>query len=168
VTSPDAAAPTWRGRTATADATRALGRALARLAGPGDVVVLTGPLGAGKTTLVQGLARGLDIAEPATSPTFVLVHEMTGGRLPLVHVDAYRLGSALELDDLDLDADVARSVVVVEWGEGLADRLSESRLDVVLDRRDDGTRDVVVRVHGPRWAGVDVAGALGAASHGAP
>ncbi|MGF1663930.1 MAG: tRNA (adenosine(37)-N6)-threonylcarbamoyltransferase complex ATPase subunit type 1 TsaE [Kineosporiaceae bacterium] len=167
MTAPDAVAPTWRGRTATADATRALGGALARLAGPGDLVVLTGPLGAGKTTLVQGLARGLGIAEPATSPTFVLVHEMTGGRLPLVHVDAYRLGSALELDDLDLDADVARSVVVVEWGEGLAERLSGSRLDVALDRRDEGTRDVVVRAHGPRWAGVDVAGPLGAATRGA-
>ncbi|MGF1648348.1 MAG: tRNA (adenosine(37)-N6)-threonylcarbamoyltransferase complex ATPase subunit type 1 TsaE [Kineosporiaceae bacterium] len=161
------AAWTWRGRTATAEATRALGRALAGLAGPGDVIVLNGPLGAGKTTLVQGLARGLGISEPATSPTFVLVHEMTGGRLPLVHVDAYRLGSALELDDLDLDADVDRSVVVVEWGEGLAERLSQSRLDVSLDRRDDGTRDVAVRAHGSRWRAVDLAGPLEAASRGA-
>jgi tRNA threonylcarbamoyladenosine biosynthesis protein TsaE len=157
----------WHGRTATAEATRDLGRAVARMAAPGDVLVLTGPLGAGKTTFVQGLAQGLGITEPATSPTFVLVHEMRGGRLPLVHVDAYRLGSALELDDLDLDAEVAESVVAVEWGEGLAERLASSRMEIALDRRDDGTRVVTVAATGVRWDGVDVAGAMSAAARGA-
>ncbi|MFC6851301.1 tRNA (adenosine(37)-N6)-threonylcarbamoyltransferase complex ATPase subunit type 1 TsaE [Aquipuribacter hungaricus] len=128
-------------RCATADATRALARALgAELVG-GDVVVLTGPLGAGKTTFVQGLALGLGVTAPVTSPTFVLARHQrpdAAGPRPdgpnLVHVDAYRLAGALELDDLDLDSDLDRSVVVVEWGEGLAERLSPARLQVHLDR----------------------------------
>ncbi len=168
-------APSVAVRAATAHETRAVGEALARLLAAGDVVVLTGRLGAGKTTLVGGLATGLGITGPVTSPTFVIAHEMRGGRLPLVHVDAYRLASALELDDLDLDTDLADAVVVVEWGEGLAERLSGHRLEVVLDRgvhddRDDsgsGDRDgdgearvVTVTGVGDRWAGVDLASAL--------
>ena len=125
----------------TADETRALARALGTGLSGGDVVVLSGPLGAGKTTFVQGLALGLGVTAPVTSPTFVLArHQRPDPRGPrpdgpdLVHVDAYRLDGALELDDLDLDSDLDSSVVVVEWGEGLAERLSPVRVEVHLDR----------------------------------
>ena len=116
----------------TADAMRDLGAALGRACRGGDVLVLCGDLGAGKTTFTQGLARGLGIAEAVTSPTFVIarVHPNPSGGPDLVHVDAYRLGSVVELDDLDLDTDLDRSVVVVEWGVGLADALSDSRIDM--------------------------------------
>ena len=126
---------------ATAAQTRSLARALGTQLVGGDVVVLDGPLGAGKTTFVQGLALGLGVTAPVTSPTFVLARHQRpdpGGPRPdgpeLVHVDAYRLGGALELDDLDLDSDLDRAVVVVEWGEGLAERLSASRVQVRLAR----------------------------------
>ena len=125
----------------TAGATRALARALGTLLVGGDVVVLAGPLGAGKTTFVQGLALGLGVTAPVTSPTFVLARHQRpdpDGPRPdgpdLVHVDAYRLDGPLELDDLDLDSDLDRSVVVVEWGEGLAERLSPTRVQVHLER----------------------------------
>src|SRR3954452_386639 len=113
----------------------ALGRRLAGLLRAGDLVVLTGGLGAGQPTLTQGIGDGLGVRGPVTSPTFVIarVHPSQVGGPALVHVDAYRLGGALELDDLDLDADVADSVTVVEWGHGLAEDLSEDRLEVVLD-----------------------------------
>jgi tRNA threonylcarbamoyladenosine biosynthesis protein TsaE len=122
----------------TAEAMRNLGRRLAGGLGAGDVVVLSGPLGAGKTTLVQGIAAGLSVRGAVTSPTFVLarVHRSTGSGPDLVHVDAYRLGSRLELDDLDLDASLDESVTVVEWGEGLADLLAPHPLVVRLDRPD--------------------------------
>ncbi len=107
----------------TAEDTRALGRALAGLLVAGDLVVLTGPLGAGKTVLVQGLGAGLGISTPVTSSTFVIARVHRGGRLPLVHADAYRLGSVAEVDDLDLDADAAESVTVVEWGAGMVEGL---------------------------------------------
>jgi tRNA threonylcarbamoyladenosine biosynthesis protein TsaE len=117
------------------DDTRALGRVLGGLLRAGDLVVLTGGLGAGKTTLTQGLGDGLGVRGPVTSPTFVIarVHPSTVRGPALVHVDAYRLAGALELDDLDLDASVDDSVTVVEWGHGLAEDLSEDRLEVVLD-----------------------------------
>ncbi len=117
------------------DDTRALGRVLGGLLRAGDLVVLTGGLGAGKTTLTQGVGEGLRVRGPVTSPTFVIarVHPSTVDGPLLVHVDAYRLGGALELDDLDLDASVDESVTVVEWGHGLAEDLSEDRLEVVLD-----------------------------------
>lgn len=140
----------------TADDMKALGAALGQRCSGGDVLVLTGDLGAGKTTFTQGLARGLGIDESVTSPTFVIarVHEHPGGGPALIHVDAYRLGSTLELDDLGLDADLASSVVVVEWGGGLAEGLSESRLDVTILRPDsdeDEARAVQVTPHGERW-----------------
>lgn len=119
---------------ATPEDTRVCGSRLAALLSPGDLVVLTGDLGAGKTTFTQGLAEGLSVRGPITSPTFVIarVHPSLVGGPALVHVDAYRVGSGLELDDLDLDADLATSVTVVEWGAGLAERLSPSRLEVTL------------------------------------
>ena len=129
--------------------TEALGERLAAALGPGDLVVLSGPLGAGKTVLVRGIARGLGVAGPVTSPTFVIAREhrpLPGGRgVPLVHVDAYRLGGAAELDDLDLDTDLAEAVVAVEWGEGVAERLAADHLLVRLDRRPDDVRVAVVR-----------------------
>jgi tRNA threonylcarbamoyladenosine biosynthesis protein TsaE len=136
--------------------TQALGRALGALLHPGDLVVLTGGLGAGKTTLTQGIGEGLGVRGPVTSPTFVIarVHPSVVGGPPLVHVDAYRLGGTLELDDLDLDASVDDSVTVVEWGHGLAEDLSEDRLEVVLDV-DPATerRTATVTGIGGRWAG---------------
>jgi tRNA threonylcarbamoyladenosine biosynthesis protein TsaE len=143
----------------TAQATRAFGSAIGRVLRAGDLVVLTGDLGAGKTTLTQGLAEGLGVRGPVTSPTFVIAREhpsLVGGPV-LVHVDAYRLGGGAELDDLDLDASLEESVTVVEWGAGLAEHLSADRLEVVLGRPADDvdgeqTRKVTVRGHGQRWA----------------
>ena len=128
--------------------TEALGERLACELGPGDLVVLSGPLGAGKTVLVRGIARGLGVAGPVTSPTFVIAREhrpLPGGRgVPLVHVDAYRLGGAAELDDLDLDTDLAEAVVAVEWGEGVAERLAARHLLVRLYRHPDDVRTATV------------------------
>lgn len=119
----------------------ALGRRLAAVLRAGDVVIMSGPLGAGKTTLTKGIGEGLGVRGPVTSPTFVIarVHpplaaagRRSGPGPALVHADAYRLGSALELDDLDLDADTATSVTVVEWGEGLAEGLAADRLEITI------------------------------------
>ena len=140
-----------------AEQMRELGRRLASVLAAGDLVILSGGLGAGKTTLTQGIGDGLGVRGPITSPTFVIarVHPplgasgaggngvaggggvaggsgVAGGRPALVHADAYRLGSVLELDDLDLDTDTASSVTVVEWGEGLAEGLSANRLEITI------------------------------------
>jgi tRNA threonylcarbamoyladenosine biosynthesis protein TsaE len=142
----------------TAGAMRDLGRELATRLRAGDLVILTGPLGAGKTTLVQGIGEGLGVRGPVTSPTFVIarVHPPTSGSGPsLVHADAYRLGSVAEVDDLDLDADLGRSVTVVEWGEGLAEGLAEDRLEISIQPAPDGdTRMVRIVGHGARWNGM--------------
>jgi tRNA threonylcarbamoyladenosine biosynthesis protein TsaE len=142
-------------RIATDAAMRDLGRELAAWLRAGDLVILTGPLGAGKTTLVQGIGEGLGVRGRITSPTFVIarVHPALAGSGPsLVHADAYRLGSITEVDDLDLDADVARAVTVVEWGEGLAEGLAEDRLEISIESDPDGeTRTVRLRAHGARW-----------------
>jgi tRNA threonylcarbamoyladenosine biosynthesis protein TsaE len=113
---------------------RALGRRLAPMLRAGDLIVLNGQLGAGKTTLVRGIGEGLNVRGPVTSPTFVIarVHPALGGGPALVHVDAYRLSSPAEVDDLDLDADLERSVTVVEWGGGLVEGLAASWLDVTI------------------------------------
>jgi tRNA threonylcarbamoyladenosine biosynthesis protein TsaE len=140
-----------------AEATRALGARVARALRPGDLLVLSGPLGAGKTTFTQGLGAALGVRGRVTSPTFVLarVHR---GPLPLVHVDAYRLrepGSGrLDLDDLDLDAALEDAVTVVEWGDGLVEHLSDDRLEVRLQRveRPADRRTAHVVCHGARWA----------------
>jgi tRNA threonylcarbamoyladenosine biosynthesis protein TsaE len=135
----------------TAADTQALGRALADLLRPGDLVVLAGPLGAGKTALTQGIGAGLGVPGPVTSPTFVLARVHRGGRLPLVHVDAYRLGSMADVDDLDLDATAEEAVTVVEWGHGLVEQLADEHLVVELDRRDDDVRTVRLVPVGAGW-----------------
>jgi tRNA threonylcarbamoyladenosine biosynthesis protein TsaE len=143
----------------TAGEMRALGRRLAARLRAGDLVVLTGPLGAGKTTLIQGIGDGLDVRGPVTSPTFVIarIHPPRHAGPALVHVDAYRLRGAAEVDDLDLDADLDRAVTVVEWGEGLVERLADDRLEITIGRSGDpgGTDETrTVRLAGTtaRWA----------------
>lgn len=148
---------TTRLRIADADAMEALGARLAALLRAGDLVVLDGPLGAGKTTLTRGLGAALGARGAVTSPTFVLAREHpTAAGVPLVHVDAYRLATARELDDLDLDYDGA--IVVVEWGAGKLDGVTDSWIDVAIARdAADDARDVVVTGHGDRWADLDAA-----------
>jgi tRNA threonylcarbamoyladenosine biosynthesis protein TsaE len=142
-------------RLATVDDTQAFGRRLASVLRAGDLVLLTGPLGAGKTALAQGIGAGLGVRDAITSPTFVIarVHK---GTLPMVHADAYRLGDAAdpraEIDDLDLDASADDAVTVVEWGEGLVERLNDEYLQVRMDRLDDDTRLVDLVAHGGDWA----------------
>jgi tRNA threonylcarbamoyladenosine biosynthesis protein TsaE len=138
----------------TPEETMDFGRALGRALRAGDLVLLAGPLGAGKTTLTRGISDGLGVGGRVSSPTFVLarVHPAGPAGVPLVHVDAYRLGGDLsQLDDLDLDTDLERSAIVVEWGEGSAERLSEDYLVVRLDRREDDAREVTLEPHGT-WA----------------
>jgi tRNA threonylcarbamoyladenosine biosynthesis protein TsaE len=140
-------------RISTDVAMRDLGRELAGRLRAGDLVILTGPLGAGKTTLVQGIGQGLGVRGPVTSPTFVIarVHPVLAGSGPsLVHADAYRLGSVSEVDDLDLD--LASAVTVVEWGEGLAEGLAEDRLEISIQPDpDSGVRTVHLTGYGARW-----------------
>ncbi len=144
-------------RIATDGDMRDLGRRLAALLRAGDLVILAGPLGAGKTTLVQGIGAGLVVRGPVTSPTFVIarVHPpLAGGGPALVHADAYRLGSFGEVDDLDLDTDASSAVTVVEWGTGLAEPLAEDRLEITIEPDQDGeVRTVRINGHGARWHG---------------
>ena len=150
-------AATGSATVATPEDTIALGRRLGEQLQAGDVVVLSGPLGAGKTVLAKGIALGMDVEGPITSPTFVLarVHRPRRPGTPaMIHVDVYRLLDTAsdeadllaELDSLDLDTDLDDSVAVVEWGEGLAERLSQRHLDVTLHRAPDSeTRTVTWR-----------------------
>lgn len=149
---------------------RDLGRRLAKLLRPGDLVLLTGELGAGKTTLTRGLGEGLGVRGAVTSPTFVIarVHPSLTDGPPLVHVDAYRLGGGLEeMEDLDLDVSLPDSVIAVEWGEGKVEELSEDRLHVVIERtvgaeaEESDVRGVAVIGVGPRWADEDLASLAG-------
>ncbi|MFE4465352.1 tRNA (adenosine(37)-N6)-threonylcarbamoyltransferase complex ATPase subunit type 1 TsaE [Oerskovia sp. NPDC056781] len=167
-----------------ADATRAFGLALARELRAGDLVMLTGDLGAGKTTLTQGIGTGLGVRGQVASPTFIIarVHPPLADGPYLVHVDAYRLGSLDEVEALDLDASLDESVTVVEWGQDLVESLAEDRLEITIERprggvdtsatagtsrpgeTDDpddepespeaGVRHVTVRALGDRWAEV--------------
>jgi tRNA threonylcarbamoyladenosine biosynthesis protein TsaE len=173
----------------TADQTHALGAALAEVLRAGDLLVLTGELGAGKTTFTQGLGEGLGVREGIISPTFVLVRihpNLPDGPRPggpdLVHVDAYRLGSASEIDDIDLENTLDSAVTVVEWGRDRVEHLTESRLEVELHRQlggasaahqtengaldfesedDDEPRTIIIRGFGPRWAEQPVLAAEG-------
>ena len=130
------------------------------------MILAAGDLGAGKTTLTRGIGRGLGSEGPIISPTFVLsrIHPSTIGRPTLIHVDAYRLSSATELDDLDLDVTVADSITVVEWGRGIAEDLAEDRLEIDIwtsaadfsAAADDTERVVTILAVGPRWRGVDL------------
>jgi tRNA threonylcarbamoyladenosine biosynthesis protein TsaE len=157
-------APAVRVTIRTAAHMHELGRRLAALLAPGDLVLLSGELGAGKTTLTRGLGEGLQVRGAVTSPTFVIarVHPSLVGGPALVHVDAYRLGGGLdEMEDLDLDVSLPESVVVVEWGDGKVEDLSEARLHVVIGRDvapgpGEDVRDVTVTGVGPRWATEDL------------
>jgi tRNA threonylcarbamoyladenosine biosynthesis protein TsaE len=171
----------------TAGEMRELGRRLASALTAGDLVILSGGLGAGKTTLTKGIGDGLGVRGPITSPTFVIArvhppvapaptaspttgHAPGGPRPALVHADAYRLGGVLELDDLDLDTDLASSVTVVEWGEGLAEGLSADRLEIAIeavavggadatdpdDLAGDMPRTVRISSVGQRWEGIEL------------
>ena len=143
----------------TAADTTALGRRLAGLLRAGDLVLLSGDLGAGKTTLTRGLGEALGVRGAVMSPTFVIarVHPSLADGPPLVHVDAYRLGSLAEVDDLDLDATLEEAVTVVEWDAGKVEGLSDDRLEIVLHRGSDPadeTRTATLRPVGPRWSDV--------------
>jgi tRNA threonylcarbamoyl adenosine modification protein YjeE len=140
----------------TPEAMGELGATIAAQLVAGDLVVLNGELGAGKTTLTRGIGEALGVRGAVTSPTFVLARTHPRDGPPLVHVDAYRLGSALELDDLDID--FAASIVVVEWGAGLLDGVADSWLAIDIERPHGGEPDAEVEPrtvtlvgHGPRW-----------------
>ena len=167
---------TWSGVLSSAGQAHECGRALGSMLKAGDLVVLNGPLGAGKTTLTQGIAAGLGVRGPITSPTFVIarVHPSLVDGPMLVHVDAYRLGGHTELDDLDLDTDLEHAVTVVEWGAGMAEGLGDSRLEIVLGmsaetRYEDSdpslsppsVRTIRVTAVGPAWPDGDRVDALG-------
>jgi tRNA threonylcarbamoyladenosine biosynthesis protein TsaE len=139
---------------ATAAEMHELGKRIGSQCVAGDLILLNGPLGAGKTVLVQGIGEALGISD-VTSPTFVIsrIHKAP---LPLIHVDAYRLleggNAALYLDDLDLDSPRENAVTVIEWGGEESARLSEERLEIVIDRSDD-VREVTMTPVGARWRG---------------
>ncbi|MDN4478147.1 tRNA (adenosine(37)-N6)-threonylcarbamoyltransferase complex ATPase subunit type 1 TsaE [Demequina sp. SYSU T00039] len=149
---------------------RIAGEVLAPHLRAGDVVILTGDLGAGKTTFTQGLGAAIGVRGPVASPTFIIArtHPSLVGGPALIHVDAYRLNSLAELDDLDLDTTVEDSITVVEWGEDKAEQLAADRVHVTIarevggevdmERPDEGLRTVTIRLVGERWAGVSLVG----------
>ena len=168
--------------TGDAEETRALGARLARLLRAGDLVMLSGGLGAGKTTLAQGIGAALEVRGRVSSPTFIIarVHPALSDGPDLIHVDAYRITSLEEIDALDLDSSLERAVTLVEWGEEKVEALSPDRLEIQvlpedapagavssagsvagepvvdLGEVDDGNRTIIVRAVGPRWADVDL------------
>ncbi len=133
-----------------------LGLAIAKVLKSGDLLLLNGPLGAGKTTLTRGIGEGLGALGTVQSPTFVLARtHRTAVGPKLVHVDAYRLNSALELDDLDID--FANSIVVVEWARDYIDGIAEHWLLVDINRdSEDESRLVTISGFGQRWEGVEI------------
>ena len=153
-----------------AEATRDLGRRLAPLLRAGDLLVLTGELGAGKTTLTQGLGQALGVRGRVASPTFIIAreHQPGEGGVGLIHVDAYRLNSIAEVDSLDLDSTMDDAVTVVEWGQDLVENLAQDRLEIFLKRprgtlqdADEPPRSAVLHPVGPRWDPAELARAVG-------
>ena len=149
-----------------AESMRSLGQKVASVLRAGDVVVLDGPLGAGKTTFTQGLAQGLGVSGSITSPTFVVarVHRSLADGPALVHVDAYRLSGASDIDDLDFEQ-YGPHVLVMEWGGPFVQYVTEDWLHLRIDRDDvqldaddpaGGTRAIEIEMHGPRWSQVDL------------
>ena len=141
-------------RLPTAEDTDSFGRRLGSVLRAGDLLILEGSLGAGKTALTKGIAAGMRVQGLVTSPTFVIArtHRATPPSPALVHVDAYRLGDRWELDDLDLETDLARAAVVIEWGGGLAEQLADAHLLVSLVRLPDDTREITLTARGGDWA----------------
>ncbi|MDO4665265.1 MAG: tRNA (adenosine(37)-N6)-threonylcarbamoyltransferase complex ATPase subunit type 1 TsaE [Actinomycetaceae bacterium] len=158
--------------------TKALGRALARYVRAGDLVMLNGNLGAGKTTFTQGLGAGMNVRGQVSSPTFIVarVHPpLQEGGVPLIHADAYRITDTTDLETLDLESSLDQAVTVIEWGEGKTEGLSEDRLEIFVKRPegdlalpapgqvvdltnvDDGCREITMIGHGVRWAAFDFA-----------
>ncbi|HLS13856.1 MAG TPA: tRNA (adenosine(37)-N6)-threonylcarbamoyltransferase complex ATPase subunit type 1 TsaE [Beutenbergiaceae bacterium] len=162
-------APAWQVQVdlPTAAATTDLGWRLAAQVRAGDLIVLSGGLGAGKTTLTQGIGAGLNVRGQVASPTFIIArsHRGPASGPGLVHVDAYRLASLAEVDDLDLDTSMAESVTVVEWGTGFVEELAAARLEIELLRTrgaqptgepgSDEPRTAQISAYGSRWAGID-------------
>ena len=135
----------------SAEETRTLGRALASVLTPGDLVLLSGGLGAGKTELTKGIAEALGVSDSVVSPTFTLARRYEG-RLPLLHVDVYRLDRVQELLDLGLEEDLDEAVTVVEWGDVAAAHLPAERLEIQLERLvADDDRRVTISPEGPAW-----------------
>lgn len=135
---------------ATAADLHAIGVRLATLLAAGDLIIASGPLGAGKTRLAQGVGAGLGVGDNVRSPTYTIADRHVSGRVPFVHIDAWRLGSAAELDDLDLD--LADAVTYVEWGRDRAEQLAESRLEIGLEPQSDESRLVAVKPVGGDWS----------------
>lgn len=169
----DTITATFQVSTSEADQTRALGEDLGRILAAGDLVMLSGGLGAGKTTLTQGIGIGMGVRGRVASPTFIVarVHPSLSGGPDLIHADAYRIKDLSDLETLDLDSSLDEAVTVVEWGEGKTEAMSNERLsievrrasggqadtdgDIIdLEHMDDGTRLIVLRAHGHRWDGV--------------
>ena len=169
----DTITATFQVSTSDADQTRSLGEDLGRILAAGDLVMLSGGLGAGKTTLTQGIGIGMGVRGRVASPTFIVarVHPSLSGGPDLIHADAYRITDLDDLETLDLDSCLDQCVVVVEWGEGKTEAMSPQRLtidvrrsqggDVTregqvidLEHMDDGTRSIVLHAHGRRWDGV--------------
>lgn len=169
----DTITATFQVSTSDADQTRALGEDLGRVLAAGDLVMLSGGLGAGKTTLTQGIGIGMGVRGRVASPTFIVarVHPSLSGGPDLIHADAYRIKDLSDLETLDLDSSLDEAVTVVEWGEGKTEAMSDERLsievrrasggqadtdgDIIdLEHMDDGTRLIVLRAHGHRWDSV--------------
>ena len=169
----DTITATFQVSTSDADQTRSLGEDLGRILAAGDLVMLSGGLGAGKTTLTQGIGIGMGVRGRVASPTFIFarVHPSLSGGPDLIHADAYRITDLNDLETLDLDSSLDEAVTVVEWGEGKTEAMSNERLsievrrasggqaetdgDIIdLEHMDDGTRVIVLRAHGHRWDGV--------------